>query len=202
MKGLMMKSPFACLVVLAAAALMLGTHPAGAQAFETASTPLSLNLEAGFSAIHANAPPNGGCGCFYFYGFNGQVEVASAGHLSYVFDYNHGRAGNIGGKSLDHNIVLSTYTGGVRYNQHLKGLKVFGEALAGIAHTDSTYLLESNASNLGVLGGGGVDLPLGSHFDLRLAEVDFLYTRTPNGTNDHQNEIRYNAGVVYHFTKK
>jgi hypothetical protein len=37
---------------------------------------------------------------------------------------------------------------------------------------------------------------------VRLAEADYLLTTFDNGTNNHQNNLRVNAGVVVRFGEK
>jgi outer membrane immunogenic protein len=36
-------------------------------------------------------------------------------------------------------------------------------------------------------------------FGLTLGEVDWIYTRIPNGRNDRQNDLRIVTGVTYHL---
>jgi hypothetical protein len=37
------------------------------------------------------------------------------------------------------------------------------------------------------------------HWAVRAAQVDYFLTRFSNGVNDHQNNLRFSAGVVYQF---
>jgi hypothetical protein len=47
--------------------------------------------------------------------------------------------------------------------------------------------------------GGGLDVPLRSHFTIRVVEVDYLLTRFANGNGSSatQNNFRVSAGLVY-----
>jgi peptidoglycan-associated lipoprotein len=47
--------------------------------------------------------------------------------------------------------------------------------------------------------GGGLDIRLTRHLSLRPGELDYFYTRFPNGGNDHQNNLRVAAGMSYRF---
>jgi len=49
--------------------------------------------------------------------------------------------------------------------------------------------------------GGGVDIPVGKHFAIRPAQIDYLLTRFSNpftGANN-QNNFRYSAGILFAF---
>jgi hypothetical protein len=176
----------------------LGGRAALAQSSETASTVFTLDAEVGFSAFHNNAGP-GLCGCFYFYGANGQIAVRTPTHFSYVFDYNWGQTNNTNG--IGHNIALSTYLSGVRFSQPVgHRLTVFGEALAGLGHSDTNFALDQNVTKFAAATGGGLNLRLSPRLEWRVAEIDYVFTNIPNGQNNDQNIIRYNTGVVIHFT--
>jgi Outer membrane protein beta-barrel domain len=49
--------------------------------------------------------------------------------------------------------------------------------------------------------GGGVDIPVGKHFAIRPAEVDYLLTRFSNVFTgaSNQNNFRYSAGLLFSF---
>jgi hypothetical protein len=44
--------------------------------------------------------------------------------------------------------------------------------------------------------GGGLDIGLTRHIAVRAFEADYYLTRFDNGVNDHQNNLRIDAGVV------
>ena len=49
--------------------------------------------------------------------------------------------------------------------------------------------------------GGGVDIAVSKHFAIRPIQVNYLFTRFPNGTNDHQtsDNFRLTTGLVVRF---
>ena len=91
-------------------------------------------------------------------------------------------------------------------------LSFYGEALLGEAHgfhsvfsTGSgaqpslVYGITDSANALALQTGGGVDLRLGRHTAIRLAQVDYLRTQLPNGGSNLQNNLRVAAGIVLRF---
>ena len=69
--------------------------------------------------------------------------------------------------------------------------------------------LSGSASILGISGsksttafamafGGGLDLPVGEHFGVRLAQVDWVRTQNFNSS---QNNIRLSTGIMFNFGK-
>ena len=73
----------------------------------------------------------------------------------------------------------------------------FVHALGGGAHTsaDSQGVTSADTSAAWAVG-GGLDLNMARIFAIRLAQVDYLQTRTGG---DSQNNFRYSAGVVIKF---
>ena len=170
-----------------------------AQSPATGFTARDLEIEGGFTAIRANAAP-GDCGCFYMYGGNAQVSMATHKGLSILLDYGRTSARNINGE--DHNLTLSSYMGGVRYTPSLeKRWSPYGQVLVGSAHTSSNYAIDADVYRFAAAVGGGVNIGLSKRFDLRLAEVQYLLTRIPNSVNEIQNQLRLSTGVVYHLGK-
>jgi hypothetical protein len=108
------------------------------------------------------------------------------------------------------NLTLSTFTAGGRYLPKLKHspLQPFGQVLAGLAYSSGTLVQGSNTGtgNSGAAFaanfGGGLDMRATRRFSVRLIETDYLLTTFNNGSNNHQNNIRVNAGIVIHFGKK
>lgn len=49
--------------------------------------------------------------------------------------------------------------------------------------------------------GGGIDVPLNSHFAVRVVQVDYYLTTFANSTNNHQNNFLVGAGIVYHWSR-
>lgn len=76
-------------------------------------------------------------------------------------------------------------------------LTPFVHALGGGVHTsaDAAGLNDSDTSAAWAVG-GGLDLNMAKIFAIRLAQVDYLQTRTGG---DSQNNFRYSAGIVIKF---
>jgi outer membrane immunogenic protein len=100
--------------------------------------------------------------------------------------------------------TLVSYQFGPRYS-FTKSRKFvpFAQALLGGASllSGSGLLTTSSgtSSAFAMTLGGGPDIRLTRHFSLRPAELDYFYTRFPNGGNDHQNNLRVAAGMSYRF---
>lgn len=163
-----------------------------------------FDLALGYSYVHSNAPP-GGCGCFNLNG--GSFALARPfGTYGFAFagDIGVTHSGAIAGNG--YGLTLSSYTAGIRYTPPLhKPVHPFSQILIGVAHSSGSLVQQTNASvsNAGAafaaLVGGGVDLNAGRRFSIRLVEADYLVTTFDNASNNHQNNLRLNAGVVLHF---
>jgi len=184
--------------VLAVALLLVSSFGAGvahAQSLPAASTGLVLDAAVGFAATRGNAGPTV-CGCFFFYGGNGQLALTGPTGLGLVFDVAGVYSNPTNG--YGHQLTLYTFTEGIRYKFH-RGHKLvpYAQTLVGINHTSSNYAIDKDQNKFVLLGGGGVDYRLSEHFDVRPAEIDYQYSAIPNGQNNRQNDIRFSAGIVY-----
>jgi len=73
----------------------------------------------------------------------------------------------------------------------------FVHALGGAAHTSAGALgINGSDTSAAWAVGGGLDLNIAPIISVRLAQVDYLQTRTGG---DSQNNFRYSAGVVLRF---
>jgi len=106
-----------------------------------------------------------------------------------------------------------TYMFGPQIKKHSGRFQPFGEALFGGAHSNAYGNAYSNIHGLtskngdnnafAMAFGGGLDYALTPHFQIRPAEVDYLYTRFgANGVSNSQNNFRYFAGVNFTFGGK
>jgi outer membrane immunogenic protein len=167
---------------------------------EAASRP---ELAVEYNYVHSNAPP-GECGCINLNG--GSANFAWPLHhwqLSLVGDVGAVHAGSITNQGYD--LTLSTYTAGLRYSPRLRRwhLRPWAQLLIGGAHASGS-LVEGSGSSTGggafaSLVGGGVDVRMSPRFSIRAFEAEYLVTTFNNGGNDHQNNLRIGAGVVFHF---
>lgn len=178
---------------------------ASAQHASSAVKQPRAELALDYSYVRSNAPPDG-CTCFSLNG--GSATFAwpvRPGHFALAADASIAHAGSI--TSSGYSLTLSAFTAGVRYlpNFRHSSLQPFGQVLVGLAHSSGS-LVEGDtpaASNSGAAFaanvGGGLDLRMNRRVSLRLIEADYLLTRFNNGVNDHQNNLRLDAGVVFHF---
>jgi len=105
-------------------------------------------------------------------------------------------------------------------NSHIYSF-LFGPTLSYRAHNSTLFvhtLFGANNTNLFMVDdtqvsntafalafGGGADLKINDTFSLRVAQVDYLYTRhdfTGIGLKDHQNNIRWSGGIVINLGRK
>jgi peptidoglycan-associated lipoprotein len=174
-----------------------------AQSSTASEKPPRAEVALGYTYLHSNAPP-GGCGCFNLNGGSASFAWAiKPGKWDLVGDVVSGHGSNI--SAAGYGLTLSAFTAGVRYLPPFRhsSLQPFGQALLGMAHSSGTLVQGSSsattnagaafAANLG----GGLDLNASRHFSIRLVEGDYLLTTFNNGVNNHQNNFRIGAGVVF-----
>ncbi len=189
-----MKSFAASLLIV----LGLGAVSAQAQATPAASQ-LGFDVAGTGTVIRANEGP-GVCGCFFMYGGSGEFSIKGGHNLAFVTNAGYTSQTNIG--NIDRNLAVLTVFEGVRYSRDHGGRFIpFGEAFVGISHTASNYKIDSSTVRAAAMAGGGVDFRLTDRFAVRLPQVDYLFTSTPNGQNNFQNQLRLSAGVVFHVNK-
>jgi hypothetical protein len=174
---------------------VFATH-ASAQSLPT-SGGLALDLGATYTTIHSNEGP-GQCGCFYMGGGSVEFSVKNEHNVSFVTSFSGTHADNI--NAIEQTLTLFTLLEGVRYTiDHGGRFAPFGEASVGFVHTTSNYILYKDTSAAAAQVGAGIDLRVSRRFSVRPAQVDYLFTSSPNGQNNFQNEIRYGAGIIYHL---
>jgi hypothetical protein len=127
-------------------------------------------------------------------------------------------AGFIPAGTYSANGTLKTYLFGPLFKARLHKFEPFGEILFGVAHVDAyanlskviaatptaTLHVQGNQNPFSLAAGGGVDLPVGKAFAIRIAEVDYVLTRLTNPltSTNNQNHFRYLAGVQFRFGGK
>lgn len=184
--------------------LIIGAGVLRAAAQEVPQQPPQFEMSAGYSYVRANQITTTGC-CFRMNGGNSSAVVnlnSSFGLAAEVAGYHTGNVNNTG---LDLNVV--TYLFGPQLSYRGGGrLTPFGEVLLGGGHATGTlYSAAGTTSGYGSLNafalatGGGIDVNLTPHVAVRLFQADYLLTRFRNGSNDHQNNLRLSAGVVFRF---
>jgi outer membrane protein OmpA-like peptidoglycan-associated protein/opacity protein-like surface antigen len=190
--------------ILALALLLLVGSTASAQ--WSPNDPKNLtrfDVAVGYNYVRANAPP-GGCQCFSLGG-----GFLSAGYhvnswLSFAGEVTGQHGNDI--SSLGQDLTLMTFTGGPRVQFNGRRLVPFGQVLVGGAHGSDSYFptgtsSSPTASAFALQAGGGVDFLLSTHWAIRVADVEYLKTELPNGTNNEQNQLMAGAGIIYRFNR-
>ena len=156
-----------------------------------------LEVGANYNYIHANAPP-GHCGCFGLNGGSAMFLMNITPRWSGVADITVAHASQVDGTAQ--NITIINYLFGPRYTRRMHSRYVpYAQVLFGGAKEDVNFQFTINRQSFGLLGGGGVTTMLKRGFGVTIAEVDYVYTRIPNATNNTQNNLRIVTGVTYHF---
>lgn len=156
-----------------------------------------LEVGANYNYIHANAPP-GHCGCFGLNGGSAMFLMNITPRWSGVADITVAHASQVDGTAQ--NITIINYLFGPRYTRRMHSRYVpYAQVLFGGAKEDVNFQFTINRQSFGLMGGGGVTTRLKRGFGVTIAEVDYVYTRIPNATNNTQNNIRVVTGMTYHF---
>jgi outer membrane immunogenic protein len=153
--------------------------------------------------MRTNAAP-GECGCFGLngVGLSGSWNIHSGWSIVGEFSSEF-RASTSNQDSL----TVTSFLAGARYRipqPWIKGThrpQPFAQFLIGPAHAGGGEAGVANgnyafASRLG----GGIDVPLKSHFDVRAFQVEWFRTQFANAKNDRQNNLLISAGFVYHWS--
>jgi outer membrane immunogenic protein len=188
--------------ILIFAALLLAAAASPAMAQEGISGDAAVT----YRWVHTNAAP-GDCGCF---GVNGGGISASwnvRGPWSVVADFGSGVAK--GAPTVGSSLTLTSGMGGARFElprlrrtwiHGAHRVQPFAQILVGVAHAGGGAAGIADGTNrFAARAGGGFDVPVSRHFSVR-GEVDYFPTTFANGTNDHQNNLLIEAGVVYHWS--
>jgi hypothetical protein len=126
--------------------------------------------------------------------------------------------GNVAGQYHTQNVAstdfkTSTYEflAGPRVSFKMGKVTPFGHVLFGLVRSkvDLSGIGQSNVTdnNFGTAIGGGVDIKAAPFLSIRPVKLDYMLVKTdPNNVTDangnplsHTNNLRYSAGVVFHF---
>jgi hypothetical protein len=191
-------------ILLAAVLTLAGASAAMAQD-SAAKDSYSGDAALAFHFVRVNAGP-GQCGCFDLYGAGVSGSWNFRGPWSVVAEISADNSS--GDLATGSSLTLTSYVAGVRYKIPQPWLEgphkpqPFAQLLLGGAHAgggsagvgDGTYEFASRL-------GGGVDIPVNSHFSVRLVQIDYYLTRFANQVNDHQNNLLVGAGLVFHWSR-
>lgn len=161
----------------------------------------AIELGMDYNYVRTNAPP-GGCGCFSMNGGDGWIAFKFAHSVAAVAQLAVQHASNIGGST---DLTLTSYLFGPRYSRAVtKRVVPFGQVLLGGTHADGSLAPGSDGvagtpNAFALSAGGGMDVGVSRRLAIRPADVEYFLTRFANGVNDHQNNFRFSAGVVFRF---
>lgn len=180
---------------LAIAATFLYGAALSAQEVQIPKFEIGLN----YSGLHVNS------------GNNDYQRTGNGGSGSVEYNLNSivGLVGDFGGyantkKGIDDKAV--TYLFGPRLNWRHSRLNPYIQTLFGGAYAwNGPSNTTQNA--FAMAAGGGLDYNLTRHISIKPIQVEYVMTRfdsarlTPDNTSfgDHQNDVRYSAGVVFKF---
>lgn len=166
----------------------------------------SGDAAASYQWVRTNAGP-GDCGCFGTYGGGLSGTWNVRGPWSVVADISAQHTGS--GSPAGNSLTLVSYLAGARYRipqPWLKGKykpRPFAQILLGPAHAGGGEAgVADGTTRFAARIGGGVDVPLTSHFSVRVAQIDYYLTTFANATNDHQNNLLVSAGFVYRWSRE
>jgi|SRR5271165_1601487 len=189
--------------ILLAALLALGlTLSAASRAQEHPSGDVALT----YHWVRSNAAP-GDCGCFSLNGGSVSGSWDFRGPLSLVTEIAAEHADNV--NSTGRSLTLTSYLAGARFyfprswrrDDHHP--QPFAQLLLGGAHAGGTVAGRADGSfAFAARLGGGLDLPIRSHFVLRLIQLDYDVTTFSNSQNTHQNNLLVGAGIAFRWASK
>ena len=139
-------------------------------------------------------------------GYNLNGVSASAAYnvkdwLSGVFDFGGYTVGTVNGTASNNHLL--TYMAGPKFTYRTRRFSPFAEVLVGGARAGSGVFATTNSHTaLATAFGVGLDWNYRDRFSIRPVQVDYLLTHLPqitNGNTQTQNNMRYSAGIVFHF---
>jgi outer membrane immunogenic protein len=154
-----------------------------------------------YNYVRTNAPP-GGCGCISMNGGDGWFAYNLPHSFAAVAQFSIQHASNIAGAA---DLTFTSYLFGPRYGRRVtRRVMPYGQVLFGGTHAGGTLApgssgIAGSANAFAMTAGGGVEVEVRRRLAIRPAEVDYFLTRFANAVNDHQNNFRFSAGVVFRF---
>ncbi len=156
--------------------------------------------------VRSNAGP-GECGCFGMNGggLSGSLNFRDRWSAVVDFSAEHGGGAPPAGDSL----TLTSFLAGARYTLPRPWLaeshrpEPFAQILLGAAHAGGGEAGVADGSHkFAARIGAGIDVPVNSHFAVRVIQLDYYLTTFANATNDHQNNLLVGAGIVYRWSRQ
>lgn len=137
-----------------------------------------------------------------------------SGYVEYNLNRTIGLVGDFGGyvnTRTGINDKALTYLFGPRFNWRHSRLNPYVQVLVGGTYAWAGPTGNSNTQNaFAAAAGGGLDVKLTEHIAIKPIQVEYVMTRFDSARlggstmsfGDHQNDIRYSAGVVFQFGSK
>jgi len=191
-------------IAIAAIMFFCTVVAAAGQAIPTGSM-VSGDAAVTYHWVRSNTQP-GECGCFDLSG--GSLSGSWSFHPRWaaVSEISGEYAGN--GPSTGNSLTLASFLAGVRYSlpnswqRGTHGLQPFGQLLLGASHSGGGIAGEGDgAFAFATRRGGGIDLPVRSHFAVRIIQIDYDLTEFRNSINNHQNNLLLGCGIVFRWTR-
>jgi hypothetical protein len=170
--------------------------------------PPKADLFAGYQWLDpgGNLPQSNGAGGFAPFKLPSMPQGFGLA-FGYNFHPNFALEADFGGNYKSGN-DFSTYSVGPRFTWRGEGINLFAHTLLGLNHFNTASFGSKNG--LGAILGGGIDLPVNRHFNIRLAEADWQWAKhnfADNGVPPDQPDLRrpsysgarLRAGVVLNF---
>jgi opacity protein-like surface antigen len=137
-----------------------------------------------------------------------------SGYFEYNLNSMIGLVGDFGGYANTRTGIddkALTYLFGPRFNWRHSRLNPYVQFLFGGAYAWAGPTGNSNAQNtFATAAGGGVDVKLAEHIAIKPIQVEYVMTQFDSASlggstrrfGNHQNDVRYSAGVVFQFGSK
>ena len=187
-------------ILLATILLLAGASAAVAQ------ESYSGDAAATYHWVRTNAGP-GQCGCFGLNGGGVSGTWNFHGPWSLVTEISSEYTGSA--PTTGSSLTLTSYLAGARYYLPQPWLRrthrpqPFAQLLVGAGHAGGGVAGIGDASyGFAVRLGGGIDVPVSSHFAVRVIQIDYYLTHFANAVNDHQNNLLVGAGIVFHWSRQ
>lgn len=165
------------------------------------AAPANLDLAVTYNPTLANVTTPQGFG---MQGGSVQVQARVWRRIGIVADVAELHNGNVNGSGVALDLLTTTFGPRYTWSPAHHRVVLFGQALVGEAFGlnglfPSPTGVNSTGRSMALQIGGGITLPLTSHFAVRALDADWLRTQLPNATTNVQNNLRLGAGLVYRF---
>jgi peptidoglycan-associated lipoprotein len=157
-----------------------------------------LDIFTGYSFVHT--APGAAFSNFNSNGGVGSVALNPTSWFGGVVEVGGVHARRIGGVDVD--ATAETVMAGPRIMLfHSSPLSPFAQAVFGFIHTNPGYSQQLITHNtFSMAPGVGLDWNATRHVGIRLAQVDYLFTRIPASAGQvNWNNFRYSGGVIFRF---